>query len=231
MSKILLREQAIKLRLEGNTYGQIRRKLGIAKSTLSGWLKNLSLSQKQILLLSRNKSLSKDLAIEKYRITRANQRLDKLRKILTEQEKKLLPMTERELFFAGLFLYWGEGGKGRNQLSISNTDPKVIKFALFWMTNILKIPVDKIKVGLHLYKDMDTQETVRYWSQLLGLSQDHFIKPYIKKSAREGLTYKSFGHGTCKLYHGSVLLSDTVAMSIKAVSDKYGAKSNLFWYN
>ena len=95
MSKILLREQAIKLRLEGHTFGQIRRKLGVAKSTLSGWLKNLCLSEEQISILSNNKNLSRDLAIEKYRITRTNQRLGRIKTILAEQEKTLLPLTER----------------------------------------------------------------------------------------------------------------------------------------
>ena len=231
MSKILLREQAIKLRLNGNTFGQIRRELGVAKSTLSGWLKNLSLSEEQILLLTKNKSLSRDLAIEKYRITRTNQRLNRIKKVFIEQKKTLLPLSKRELFLAGLFLYWGEGGKHRGTVSISNTDPKVIKFALFWMTKILEIPVSKIKVGLHLYKDMDIEESINYWSIMLGLPREQFNKPYIKNSNREGLTYKSFGHGTCNLYHGSVPLSDKIAMSIKAISDKYGVKSDIFWYN
>lgn len=231
MSKILLREQAIQLRLKGNTYTQIQRSLGIAKGTLSNWLKNLPLSEEQSLLLTKNKNLSRDLAIEKYRTTRHSQRLDKLKRILSEQEKILFPLTEKELFVAGLFLYWGEGGKDRGQLTVSNTNPKVVKFALFWMTHILKIPVYKIKVALHLYKDMDIKKSIAYWSETLDLPKDQFNKPYIKKSNREGLTYKNFGYGTCKLYHGSVLLSDQIAMSIKAISDKYGVKSDIFWYN
>lgn len=231
MSKILLREQAIKLRIQGGTYGQIRRKLGISKSTLSNWLKNLSLSGEQTLLLAKNKTLAKDLAIEKYRITRTNQRLDRIKKVLSEQEKTLLPLSKRELFIAGLFLYWGEGGKLRGRVTISNTDPKVVKFALFWMTEILEIPLDKIRARLHLYKDMQIEDAVNFWSTSLNLSKDQFGKPYIKKSNREGLTYKSFGHGTCNLHHGSVALSDKIAMSIKSISDEYGLKSDLFWYN
>lgn len=231
MSKILLREQAIKLRLEGNTFGQIKRELGVSKSTLSGWLKNLSLSEDQILLLSKNKSLSRDLAIEKYRITRTNQRLERIKKTLTEQEKTLLPLSERELFIAGLFLYWGEGAKLRGRIAISNTDPKIVKFALYWMIKVLNVPMERIQARLHLYRDMDIEESIDFWSINLNLPKEQFRKSYIKKSNREDLTYKSFGHGTCNLYYGSVLLSDKIAMSIKAISDRYGVKSDLFWYN
>jgi len=78
---------------------------------------------------------------------------------------------------------------------------------------------------------MDVEESIDFWSKELGLSRDQFHRPYIKSSSRGNLTYKGFGHGTCKLYYGSVALSEKVAMSVKAISDFYGAKSNLFWYN
>lgn len=231
MSKILIREQAIKLRLEGKTYGQIKRELGIPKTTLSDWLKNLSLSQKQYKLLLENRQNSRDLATEKYRLTRANQRQTRLRKILDYQAKTLIPLSEKEIFLAGAFLYWGEGEKTHGVISISNTDPKIMKFALYWMTTSLKIPKEQIKARLHLYKDMNSESEIEFWSEILELPKSQFKKPYIKKSNREGLTYKSFGHGTCRLYIGSVYQSETVAMSIKAISDYCGAENELFWYN
>lgn len=231
MAKIILREQAIKLRTQGHTYGQIKRELKVAKSTLSGWLRNLPLDEKQLELLAKNRERAKDLAIERYIETRKNQKFARLKLVLNEQCRKLLPLSEKELFLCGLFLYWGEGEKRHGIISISNTDPRVIKFALYWMTNLLKIPREKIRINLHLYKDMSIDEATNFWSNILDIPKIQFNKPYIKKTNREGLTYKSFGHGTCKLYAGSVLLSEKIAMSIKAISDKYGAKNNLFWYN
>lgn len=231
MSKIILREKALTLRSQGQTYGQIKRSLGVSKSTLSDWLGDLRLNKAQLDALSKNREASKDLAREKYRETRKKQRLDRLKIVLDYQNKELLPLSKKELFLAGLFLYWGEGEKTRGRLSISNTDPKVIKFSLYWMTHILDIPINKIKAQLHLYKDMDIKESLDFWSKSLGMPINQFYKPYIKKTNREGLTYKNFGYGTCKLYIGSVSLSEKVAMSIKAISDHYGAKSDLFWYN
>ncbi len=231
MSKILLREQAIKLRIQGYTYGQIKRELNLAKSTLSGWLSKLPLNEEQLELLSKNQERSKDLSREKYIATRKKQRLARLEQVLNQQNDSLLPLSGKELFLSGLFLYWGEGEKRHGVISISNTDPKVIKFALYWMTNSLEIPRGKIRINLHLYKDMNRDEATSFWSDTLNIPTTQFNKPYIKKTNREGLTYKGFGHGTCKLYAGSVVLSEKIAMSIKAISDKYGAKSALFWYN
>src|ERR1700730_2355292 len=154
MAKMSLREQAVRLRLEGCTYSQIKRDLGVQKSTLSGWLKNLELNSEQLDKMSENINISNEFRIERYRQTRKNQKLVRLKRVLEEQFK-LVPLSEKELFLAGLFLYWGEGSKQHGSIFISNTNPQVLKFALGWMTESLKIPKEKLKAQIHLYKDMD----------------------------------------------------------------------------
>ncbi len=84
---------------------------------------------------------------------------------------------------------------------------------------------------MHLYKDINVEEAIKFWSIILDIPRDQFRKPYIKKTNREGLTYKSYGYEICRLYAGSVGLSEEVVMSIKAISDHYGVKNDLFWYN
>lgn len=231
MANSVLRGEAIKLRLRGYTFGQIKRELGVAKSTLSGWLRNLPLSEDQLLLLSKSRAVSRDVRIERFRQTAKNKWINRLKDRLSEQEKDLLPLTEKEIFLAGVFLYWGEGSKQRGVVAISNTDPRVIKFALYWMTKILGVPKEKVYVRLHLYSDMDQNLEKTFWSQALDVSESQFKSSYIKKTTREGITYKSFGHGTCNLMCFSVPLSEKIAMSIKAISEFYGAKSDKFWYN
>lgn len=231
MSKILLREKAITLRSKGYTYSQIKSEVNVSKSTLSIWLRKLPLSVEQIEILSKNKEKSKELGREKFRATFQNKRLMRLKEVYKKQRTNLLPLSQKELFLSGLFLYWGEGEKTHGIISISNTDPRVIKFAIFWMVESLNIPEEKIKVQLHLYKDMNIEETINFWSTSLNIPKEQFYKPYIKKTNREGLTYKSFGHGTCKIIYSSVDLSEKIAMSIKAISEFYGEKSDLFWYN
>ena len=149
----------------------------------------------------------------------------------TKQQKKLLPLSKKELFIAGIFLFWGEGSKQRGRIVITNTNPLIMQFAKYWMTKILKIPQKKLIVRLHLYKDMDTDENISYWSHILKLPKDQFKTPYIKSSNRKDLTYKSYGHGTCNIMCFNTALSEQIAMSIKCVAEQCGAKNNLFWYN
>lgn len=214
------RQKATELRQLGKTYGEIRSELGLAKSTLSDWLRDFPLTENQLVLLRKNQDKRSYVAREKTSITKRIKHQKRLDLYYKEQKKKWLPLSKRELFLAGLFLYWGEGGKsGKGTLSISNTDPGVLKFSLLWMRRALNIPKEKIQVLLHIYSDMDIEETTNYWSKTLNIPTSQFAKPYIKKSTRNALSYKGFGHGTCMLKVFSTEIIEKVLMGIKAMAD------------
>lgn len=213
------RESALKLRKEGKSYSQIKKILRIPKSTLSSWLNHLPLTKQQIHLL-RDVSESR---IEKFRETMQQKKDIRAKIILEKQKKKLLPLTRRELFFCGLFLYLGEGTKvGDSTLSIANTDPNIIKFTLYWFTKILQIPREKIRANLQLYRDMDIGTELNFWVTYLNLDMKQFNRPYIKETTRQRINHKGgFGHGTCALSFYSVNMKNEIIASIKAVTDKY----------
>jgi len=225
MTRFIDRQKAISLRKQGKTYGEIKRELQIPKSTLSEWLSKFPLSQKQLKLLEKSVRRNKDLAVEKIRLTKRKKREARLKEIYIAQKKNLLPLSKKELEIAGLFLYWGEGQKSaRSQIGINNTDPKVVKFSLYWATKVLKIPQGKIKVYLQLYSDMKVEEEMKFWSKELRLPLTQFAKPYIKTSTREHIDHKGFGHGTCGLLVGNVRLKEKILMSIEAVANHYCSK-------
>ena len=74
---------------------------------------------------------------------------------------------------------------------------------------------------MHLYADMNERIEMDFWSSKLGLPLTQFKKPYIKKTTLRGLTYKTFGHGTCNLIVGGRDLTERVLMGIKVIADKY----------
>lgn len=221
MAKIKIREQALKLRAYGKSYSQIKSLLGVSKSTLSLWLRKYPLSQKQMRLL---RDLS-EIRIEKFRQTMFLKKEARLNKLYLEVKREILPFSERELLLVGLLLYWGEGSKGLpGSLSVSNSNPQLLRFALYWFIHGLKISKEKINARLHLYKDMQEKSEISFWSRLLNLPVSHFGKSYIKSSNRTDLTYKSLGHGTCNLYVSDTRILERVLMSIKAIADNYSEK-------
>ncbi len=221
MSKIILRQKAIELRKQGKTYGQIKSELGISKSTLSDWLSGYSLSEKQLGLLQKSKKFSRQLAVEKIRLTKQKKHDKRLNDTYQNELKRWRCLTQRELELAGIFLYWGEGAKLINgPISLNNTDPAVLKFTLYWLRKALKIPKNKIEVFLHLYNDMDIKKEMNYWSRELKMPLNQFAKPYIKNSSRINIIHKGFGHGTCGLRVSSILKKEKIMMAIKAIADK-----------
>lgn len=222
MSRVIDRQKAINLREQGKTYSQIKKELGISKSTLSNWLSDYPLSKQQLSLIEEEAKNNKNLGIEKTIITKQKKREERLRNIYKAEKNRWLALSQRELALAGLFLYWGEGKKSlKSSLAINNTDPQVVKFALYWMTQALKIPKNKIKVELHLYSDMNVPEELLFWEKQLGISKYQFSKPYIKTSTRINIQHKGFGHGTCGLVVNDIRLKEKVMMAIKAIADSY----------
>ncbi|MFH1714060.1 MAG: hypothetical protein ABH831_00440 [Candidatus Nealsonbacteria bacterium] len=221
MAKLREREKAIALRKEKQmSYSQIKKILKVSKSTLSLWLNNYPLSKQRIReLRDRNEQ-----RIERYRETRRRKKEERLKQFYKKEKKLVFPLSKRESFLAGLFLYLGEGTKSHPaELSISNTDPSIAKFFLVWLTKTLMVPKEKIKIQLHLYRDMDIKNKVNFWSKTLNIPLIQFTKPYIKKTSSIRINHKgSFGHGTCNVSIGNARLSEKIIMAIKAITDKYG---------
>lgn len=221
MSHTELRRKALMLRKQRKSYSQIKSILGVSKSTLSEWLRNYPLTREEI----NNLRANSEIRIERYRQTMKKKRDDKLHQYYKEEKRKYKRLTNRELLIAGLFLYWGEGSKvSRHTISINNTDPKLVQFALYWMTRALAIPKKNIHVYLHLYKDMNKDLEMKYWSKILRISLKQFTKPYIKNSRRSDIDQKGFGHGTCGVSAYNTVLKDKILIGIQILADHYVRK-------
>ncbi len=146
----------------------------------------------------------------------------RLNKFYNEEKKNLFPIKNKNLYIAGLFLYWGEGTKGKmSRLTLTNSDPALIKFFIRWGTESLGADKESIKICLHLYNDMDIKKEIDFWSKELKIPTSQFIKPYIKESKSTRINHKGgFKHGTCSATIANTELKERVMMAIKAVQEE-----------
>ena len=104
MARKLDKQKALEMRSKGMSYSQIKEKLGVSKSTLSGWLYDMPLSPKRI----RELQADSPIRIEKYRNTMRAKKEVRLKGVYEKVRKDIGKLSKRDLFLAGMFLYWGE---------------------------------------------------------------------------------------------------------------------------
>lgn len=216
MAKKLLKQKALEMRAKQMSYSQIKEKLGVGKSTLNYWLKDMPLSKERIDELRG----SNPQRIERYRNTMKKKDDAKYLLAYNNVSKKISKFTSRDIFLGGLFLYWAEGGKtDRSTISFSNTNPLMVKFFVKWVT---ALDVDKrnLKIKIHVYSDMNVDKQIGYWSKILGVNKKQFYKPYIKESKLSSITYTNgFGQGTCSVIYSNRKMADFVLMGLKRIQD------------
>ncbi len=178
-----IKDKVRSLRIEqGLSLGQIQLITKIPKTTIHLWIKNYSLTVGQKAKI-KGEAL---LLLQKGRIR--VQEIQKERKRTKEQEltnkgkKEIDGLTNRELFIAGVALYWAEGFKNKHEhrLGFCNSDPSMIKFYLYWLKESLGVRKELIVARLTLnesYKEK-TEKIETYWSSITEIPLSQFTKTF-----------------------------------------------------
>jgi hypothetical protein len=181
------KEQALKLRLKGCSYNEINKKLGIPKSTLSGWFKNIVLSKEAQTRLNNRITeggLSTLIKRNKMQTYLAQARAKENSR---KAEREIRKISKYELCILGAALYWTEGykklkvidGKERTSHTISflNVDPYMIRLFIRFLKETLEIKKEDIKAIMRIYKGINEQVALKYWSGVTELNEKNFRKP------------------------------------------------------
>ncbi|MBI2113092.1 MAG: hypothetical protein HYT50_00725 [Candidatus Wildermuthbacteria bacterium] len=188
----LLKERAVLLRRQGKSYGDISKELEVSKSTASLWLRHIPLSPehraklytKQIEILTSGPKSQKE------------RRLREIALILKEAKTEIqFPLTQQALLLMGAAVYWGEGSKG-NRAQITNSDPSLILFMIYWIEKILRVPSENLRAKLNIYPQQDELLIKKFWSTLTGIPLINFGKSYVKPLSK--------GYKKNNLYYGTI---------------------------
>jgi hypothetical protein len=215
-----LKPAALLLRRKGKSLGFIEKNLGIPRSTLSGWCKNIQLSNEQRVTLLNNQLVS----LPKARLAAAKWHREQkvLRISIAKQEAenvmKNIDITDDILDLSLAMLYLGEGTKSK-LTSIANSDPMVLRFVLSVLKQNYKVNLNTIKCGLHLRMDQDSTECKKYWANELGLAVKQFAYISFDKRSAGRVTYDRY-KGVCVLYCGSIAIQRKLIYLYNLFCDK-----------
>jgi len=200
---------ATKLRKKGISYNKISKELNIPKSTLSDWLSDTKWSQgiKKELERKANNAARKRLRI----LNKGRQKMwEAWREEARQQARNDFPKLKRNpLFIAGLMLYWGEGDSKieNSQVRLSNTSPNLIKLFSLFLKNICALPIERIKISLILYPDLNEKSCVSFWSAAAGIPENQFRKSQIIKGKHPT---KKLAYGICMIHLTSRQLKEKI---------------------
>ncbi len=203
-----LRPEAVKLRKKGFSIGSIEKKLGIPRSTLSGWLKDIVLTQSQIKKLYEDRKRTLAKAQKKASLWHIKQKNIRIEKAEVSAKKILNSININDnniLELAIAILYLGEGTKKCDETSMASSDPTILKLFLSGLIKIYKIDVKKIRCELNLRHDQNAEKMKTYWSEQLDLPVSSFKHIRFDKRTIGSKTFSGY-NGVCYVRYGSVAI-------------------------
>lgn len=185
------------MRLRGFSFNEINKELGVPKSTLSGWMRNVVLSEKaRLRIQSRVRQGVYNGLIKRNKLQThvARQRVARIR----NEGKQFIPkLTKNDLIVVGAVLYWAEGYKRpliRNGkeitahvISFVNSDPDMVRIFIRFLIEVLHVSRDSIKFSMRLYAHINEREALNYWVGVTGATELCFKKTtYLVSGASKG---------------------------------------------
>ena len=207
MTRLGDRQQAEQLRRNGTSIRTISNLLGVPKTTVSGWVKNISLTEEQKLKLGQNRQQAALLgareAVNRFRL-----------KILREAYSEWALLKTDPVFIFGLALYIGEGTKSPHSPGITNCDPRVLR-AVISFYKLIGVDPTKLKVSLQIHHATQIEGAQLFWSRELDIPITQFTKPFVRKS-QVTKRHKDQKYGTChiRLHDVRVMLRITRWMQL-----------------
>lgn len=195
----LLRPEAIVLRQKGMSIRDIEVKLGIPRSTLSGWLKNIQIAKQHQEILYQNWLNALVLARTKAVIWHNAQKQARLAVAEKEAQEVLhkINFNNRETIELALaLLYLGEGAKKSLKTALGNSDPLILRFFVRALNKIYGITPEQIRCELHLRADQDPTAMKKYWAEQLNLPLSSFRKASLDQRTKGTVTYSHY-KGVC----------------------------------
>lgn len=206
------KETALKLRREGTSMTVIERRLGIPRSTLSGWFRSTPLTAEQQAQLELNRQDGWKKARASAVLAHRRMKQERLETAQRDAQMTLdqLVLSPQVMELALAMLYFGEGAK-TNVTSLGNSDPVVLRFFITCLHRLYGIEPSSLRCDLHLRADQNEDEMRQYWSEALHLPLSAF--GYVVKDKRTvgRATYGTY-KGVCIVYGKNIAIQRKLIM-------------------
>lgn len=217
------RRRARELQAEGWSIKEIERHLGVSRGSVSLWVRDVPLSPQQREALAARirwgPVLSGERTAEAARAVRR-----------TYQEDGRRRAREGDLLCAaGCMLYWAEGWKNRNKVSVVNSDPEVLTFFAAFLRRSFRVRSEAMRITCNLFADhLARQRAIEdLWLTRLELPRSSFRKSAVNRYSKYSQKKRTneLPYGTCALVVHRTRIVQTIYGSIQ----EYGGFERPGW--
>lgn len=213
------KELAIQLRQEkGLAINKIAKEVGVAKSSVSVWVRDIKLTEDQkIKLQKQNPIFNRQISGS---IIRKNQAKEK--RLLYQEHGKIDTLTSNTLHLKGCMLYWAEGAKCKNAVRFCNSDPDMMNLFIKFLRDCFYLSNEmfNIRIYCHTNNGLTLNEIEDYWISLLQLDRSNLRKgnTNMKSTSSKGLRKNKLRYGICYLIVNSTEIVQRIFGAIKQYS-------------
>lgn len=188
------KEQALELRSAGHSIKQIARQLGVARSSVSVWVRNISLSVAQREQLAAQETLNRQMFARSvgWKQAVANKQEAELRHQQFRQQGSQQAQVD-DRFRLICALYWGEGDKCRKDFRVSNSDPSLLNVVLKWAMLSGYNTAIRFSVRYHLNNGIEEEAIRHWWLQRMPLLRPEHLRSFSRCSISRASQQKNIG--------------------------------------
>ena len=176
-----LHARARELREQGLDYDDIAASLGVSKSSVSLWVRDIPRPERLSYEECRKRSAE---GAQRYWAAERPLREARREAVRAAAAAEIGPLTEREILIAGAIAYWCEGAKTKarrrqDRVVFVNSDPALIRFFLRFLDTV-GVGRENLTYRVHIHETADVLGAEQFWQRVTQADPRQFRRTVLK---------------------------------------------------
>lgn len=202
--------RARELRAQAWTMPEIAEHLGVARSSVSLWTRDVAFDP------SQRRSARTDRRPRGSDHPLRRRKEAEIAAMDARGRERVGEATPGDVLVVGAALYAGDGAKRDGEVKFANSDPRLVAFFCRWLRACFDIDESRLRVRLYLHEGLDLAAAQRFWSEVTAIPTSQFTKPY--RAVPDGtIRHSKHVHGCAHVVYASAAVHREVLGLIRAL--------------
>ena len=165
--KVDAQNRARDLRAQAWTLQEIATELGVAKSSVSLWVRD-------VMFVPKPRQSPTFVSPNPLHLAK----LAEIEDMNHQGVERIGVLSTAAFLAAGVALYAGEGSKTEGSVKFANSDTQMMAFFCGWFRHFFEVDEARLRVSVYLHRGLDLDATHTHWSEVTGVPTSQFHKGY-----------------------------------------------------